>query len=257
MEIYHFILLICLFFGVAVLYAAAGFGGGSSYLAILSFFPLHFHMMRTTALVCNLVVVSGSLWQFYQHQKLNKQVLTLAISFTVLSIPASFMMSSLGIEKKVFLLILGIALFFSSLSMWVTSQSKEEKIDYERRNLPWANLFTGGILGALAGLVGIGGGIFLSPWMHMRKLALPQVITIVSTIFIFVNSTAALSGQLFAHDLEIIPILLIVLALAVFIGGSIGVRINIKRLNQLKIRRITSVVVCLASINVLIKSFML
>jgi len=145
------------FFVIATLYAAVGFGGGSSYLALLSLLGVSFFFMRTNALLCNLIVVSGSSVLFYKNKLISFKEI---FPFIITSIPMTFVGAILRLEETLFFIILGITLIASALALfWQTFSTKNETetaIQYPT----YFNYVLGGAIGLLSGLVGIGGVSF-------------------------------------------------------------------------------------------------
>ena len=238
--------LIPIFFTIAVFYSAAGFGGGSSYLAILALFSIEFSEMRMIALLCNIAVVSGSLYLFYKHDLIRfRKILPLL----VLSIPLAFIGGKLRINEHTFFLILAITLLLAAIFMLFKTDVGERKISTR------ASGMIGGVIGFLSGIVGIGGGIFLSPVLHLSRWDRPKVIAATTAAFIFVNSIAGLFGQITTHGFHLNTKLIISLILSVIIGGQIGSRITISKLDPLKVRKITAILILFVSIRLIVKFF--
>lgn len=242
------LLLSFLFFGIAVLYSSAGFGGGSSYLAILTLTSLSFFEIRTIALICNLVVVSSSTYLYYKNGWFNFKFF---LPFIICSIPLAYLGASLKLSESIFFIILGTVLIASSISLFIQSQfdfSNEIK-----KRPAWLPYSVGSFVGFLSGLVGIGGGIFLSPILNHLRSAQAIQIAALSSFFILVNSLSGiLSLQVnghFAFSYATIPLIIAVLA-----GGQIGSRWSIKRLNNSKLKLITSILIFVVGIRVLIKN---
>lgn len=241
------------FFLIAALYASAGFGGGSSYLAVLAMLPLSFTVIRSTALICNIVVVSGSLLAFLRAAELSRSLLRKIVPLVLASIPMAFLAGNYTITERHFFIVLGITLVASSSAMFLSTRSKKEEVRKQHRPFFVKNLAIGGALGGLAGLVGIGGGIFLSPYLHLSGWETARRISITTAFFIFVNSFSGIAGQVISSTFEIDAQLLIPLALAVMAGGWVGVRFNIRKFSNKSIRRVTAIVILLAGCNVLRK----
>jgi len=239
--------LIPIFFLIALIYSAAGFGGGSSYLAVLTLFPLEFTEVRMVALLCNIVVVSGSVYVFYQNDFLRiRKILPLVL----LSVPFAYFGGSLKINQSIFFIILGLTLFIAAILLLIKKQDKTVKFP------PYINGIIGGGIGFLSGLVGIGGGIFLSPLLYLSRWNIPKVIAATTASFILVNSVAGLIGQVhtngFSVDFQVIVLLLI----TVLIGGQIGSRLTASWINPQIVRRITAFLILFVSLRILWKVFL-
>lgn len=239
--------LIPIFFLIALIYSAAGFGGGSSYLAVLTLFPLEFTEVRMVALLCNIMVVSGSVYVFYQNDFLRiRKILPLVL----LSVPFAYFGGSLKINQSIFFIILGLTLFIAAILMLIKKQDKTVKFP------PYINGIIGGGIGFLSGLVGIGGGIFLSPLLYLSRWNIPKVIAATTASFILVNSVAGLIGQVhtngFSVDFQVVVLLLI----TVLIGGQIGSRLTASWINPQIVRRITAFLILFVSLRILWKVFL-
>ncbi len=241
-------IFIVTFFIIALLYSSIGFGGGSSYIAFMLLFNLPYDSIPLIALSCNLIVVSGGSFHYLK----NKQVsLSFIFPFLMTSIPAAYFGGMIEIEKEVFRLILGACLLLAALRM--ISNTKK---DYEKTSEPSTILsgVVGLILGGISGMVGIGGGIFLSPLMYNLRWGRPKQIAATCSLFIFFNSIAGLIGQ-FQKSVSILalesywPLLI-----AVFIGGQIGSYVGSNKLKPRYIEIITSILVMIVSVRVLVFS---
>ncbi len=237
------IILSMLFFLIALIYSSAGFGGGSSYLAVLSFFSFPFTDLRMIALICNIVVVLFSvvLFQKYKYIKWRK-----ILPLVMLSVPLAFLGGRYRIDEHSFFILLGITLLFASLMMLVDTKEIVRKLP------KFFNAGIGGGIGFLSGVVGIGGGIFLSPVLHLTKWDTPKVIAGTSAIFILVNSIAGLIGQTVNQGFNLSLFEILPLVLAVIVGGQIGVRSTIFRLKPKTVRRVTAIVIMIVAIRLLI-----
>ncbi len=239
------IVLIISFFLIALCYSSAGFGGGSSYLAILAFAGIGMLTLRPTALMCNIVVVAGGTFLFQKAKYIDfKKALPLIIT----SIPMAFIGGYWRIEQSFFFTLLGISLLASAILLWIqpTFSSRQQVIDH-----PIVNAGIGGGIGLLAGLVGIGGGIFLAPLLHLVKWGDSKHIAAMASLFILVNSIAGLTGQLIQSTFEVDFSLTLPLLGAVLIGGQIGSRFSIARLDHRMVKRITAVLIFIVSMRIL------
>ncbi len=238
-----FLVLLIAFFLIALVYASVGFGGGSSYLALLAVMGVGYETLRPTALLCNIVVVTGGTLLFYREGKLD---LKKAVPFVVASVPLAFLGGYWKISEAVFFLLLGVSLIVASAFLWF--QPKETAPSGVNR--PLVNAGLGGTLGFVSGMVGIGGGIFLAPLLHLLRWDVAARISALASFFILVNSVSGLVGQwarLGALQFEfILPLLLAVLA-----GGQLGARLGARKFNALYIKRITAALILLAGINIL------
>lgn len=239
-----------LFLIIAFVYSSVGFGGGSSYLAVLAMYSLPYQEIRLTALICNVIVVVGGVYIYIKNKQINwKKVLPI----TLVSVPMAYLGAILKISQETFFLILGITLIMAALLLWVKTETKnEEIISKESKYGVLGNSFLGGGIGFLSGLVGIGGGIFLSPLLNLMKWDTPRKIAATSSVFILVNSVSGIFGQISKLSVEMDYFRILSLCLAVFIGGQVGSRMSLKW-NPLVIKRMTAVLVLVAGINVLIK----
>lgn len=237
------LLLIPSFFLIALIYSSVGFGGGSSYLALLAIVSLPFPTIRITALLCNVIVVTGGTWIYYKEGKLNlKKVLPLVIT----SVPMAYIGGLWPIEQEVFFLILGVTLVIVAFLLWI----QPEKIDAITKKQSWiGNSFLGGGVGFISGLVGIGGGIFLSPILHFLRWDEAKRISAVASFFILVNSLSGLAGQLQTHKPNwelVIP-----LVVTVLIGGQIGSQLGVRKFNPIYVKRITAILIFAAGSKIL------
>ncbi len=223
---------------VAFLYASVGHGGASGYLALMSVFSFPIAVMKPTALVLN-ILVSGISFYFYFREK--QFDWKLFYPFAIASIPFSFLGGILTIETHVYKIILATVLIVAVLRL--LGAFGKERIELKPVNLPLA-LVIGAVIGFLSGLIGIGGGIILSPvilllgWGNMKQTAA------VSALFILVNSVSGLFG--FVSKGGILPAAAVpVIALAV-IGGIAGGYFGSKKFNTLTLRNVLAVVLGIA-----------
>lgn len=232
-------------------------GGGSSYLAVLALAALPTGEMRITALVCNLIVAGGGVFHFARAGELPWRK---ALPLVVCSIPAAYLGGRIALPREQFLGLLGIVLLCAGLAMWWrpgpqgASPGRDPSEDKPRsRSDPrFYAAGLGGLLGFLAGLVSIGGGIFLSPVLFLRRWAPARTIAAVTSLFIFVNSLSGLGGQL-SQGAAVSWRLLLVLALAVLVGGQIGTRLTLRKLSPGAIRRIAAVLIVLVGVRLLLQ----
>ena len=219
------VLLAILFLITAILYSSVGFGGGSTYLALLLIWGIPYFIFPVIALLCNIIVVSGNCFNYIRAGNLN---LKLLIPYLVGSIPLAYIGGSLPIERKLFeiLLFLVLAIAGTLLLFNFKSYNDREK-SYQRIPVP-ISIVIGGILGFISGVVGIGGGIFLSPILFLIRAGRPKYIITTASLFILINSISGIIGQLTKNTvLTEIQNYWYLLA-AVLIGGQIGNFLNLK-----------------------------
>jgi uncharacterized membrane protein YfcA len=237
------LILIPIFFVISVIYASAGFGGGSSYLAVLALFPLEFTEVRMLALLCNIVVVSGSIYVFYNNGFLRfRKVLPLILW----SVPFAYLGGRLLISKEIFLIVLGVTLLIAGILMLINNNEKTVKLPN------YTNGIIGGGIGFLSGLVGIGGGIFLSPLLYLSRWAEAKVIATTTACFILVNSIAGLFGQISTNGFNLDFKLTTLLLITVLIGGQIGSRLTATKINPKIVRKITAFLILFVALKLLI-----
>jgi len=246
------IILSILFFVTAILYSSVGFGGGSTYLALLFIWGIPYFIFPLIALSCNIVVVSGNCFNYIRAGNLN---LKLLIPYLVGSIPLAFIGGSLPIEKKIFELLLFVVLAIAGLLLLFNFKSYEDnKRDYREVSVVIAILI-GGILGFISGVIGIGGGIFLSPILFLMRVGRPKHIVTAASLFILINSLSGIIGQLtkntVLNEIQSYWFLL----LAVLIGGQLGNFLNLKIFPTRVLALVTSCLVLFVAIRMAYKLF--
>ncbi len=219
------IILSILFFVTAILYASVGFGGGSTYLALLLLWGVPYFIFPVIALSCNIIVVSGNCFNYIRAGNLN---LKLLLPYLVGSIPLAFIGGSLPVEKEFFEILLFIVLTLAGLMLLFKFKSYDDKIEIFRK-IPIAfSILIGGILGFVSGIAGVGGGIFLSPILFLLRAGKPKHIVTAASLFILINSLSGIIGQLTKTAVLIEIQNYWFLFLAVLIGGQIGNFLNLK-----------------------------
>lgn len=243
------------FIGIAFLYASVGFGGGSSYTALLMAAGYDYSYVPAISLLCNLVVVSGGVYHFAKKGYLDRR---LALPLIAGSVPAAFVGGTLWLAEQHFILILGLALLVSGLLLVFDRQWRSERLATLTAG-PRTRFTVGLVLGGLAGITGIGGGIYLAPLMHIFNVASARTVAATASLFIFANSMAGLAGQWFklsGGDFEQLAPNFLYLPLAVLIGGQLGSRFGATRLPAAPIRRLTGLVVLIVAIRLLVPLFL-
>ncbi len=223
---------------VAFLYSSVGHGGASGYLALMALFSFVPETMKPTALLLNLFVAGVSFYYYYKAGHFNKR---LFLVFALASIPLAYLGGTITIDASVYKKILAVLLIFAILKM-LNVFGKES--DNTTSVKIWQGLITGGLIGFFSGLIGIGGGIILTPlillfhWGNMKEAAA------VSALFIWVNSAAGLIGQL-QTGITIAPAAFLLVAIAL-IGGILGGFYGSKRFQNKGLRYILAFVLLIA-----------
>lgn len=206
------------FFATALLYASVGYGGGSTYNALLALYGVDYRLLPAIALACNIVVVTGGTIRF---ARAGITPWRQAVILTAIASPAAFLGGLTPIGKTAFLTLLGVSLILTALTMLMPVREREGQPIALARWMPLA----AAPIGYLAGLVGIGGGILLAPLLHLTRWNSARAIAATASLFILVNSLFGLAGQLVksgADRLASAVTLGLPLLIAVAIGGQIG-----------------------------------
>ena len=239
-------ILTIFFFITAILYSSVGFGGGSTYLALMLIWGIPFYIFPIIALFCNIIVVSGNSINFIRSGNLNIKLL---IPYLIGSIPFAFIGGSIPIEKEFFEILLFITLIIAGFFLLMESKSFNQN-EIKINNIPKIfSVIIGSIIGFISGLIGIGGGIFLSPLLFLIKAGYPKHITSTASLFILINSIFGIAGQLtkniiLSEFLNYWP-----LFVAVLIGGQIGSNLNIKFLSNRILAVTTSLLVIFVAVR--------
>lgn len=240
------LLLIAAVFFVAVLYSSVGHGGASGYLAVMAFFAVAPAAIRPTALILNVFVAAIGTVQFYRRGHFDPK---LFLSFAAASIPFAFLGGMIVLPVPVYKKILGAVLFFAAFRLaWKFSGDGEEGAAGPKI---WVALLAGALIGLLSGLVGVGGGIFLTPLLLLLNWSEAKTAAGISAAFILVNSVAGLVGnytRTAAAGLG--PEVALWIAAAVF-GGIIGTTLGSKYFNSLALRRVLAAVLVIAGIKLI------
>jgi len=234
-----------LIFVVAAFYSSVGHGGASGYLAVLSLLAIPRAEMATTALVLNILVAGTACLNFSRSKHFR---LALTWPFMLLSIPAAFIGGAIDVPENVYSLLLAGALLVAAvrLSGLLGPLSREEELRPLRLSVA---VPLGGAIGLLSGIVGIGGGVFLSPVALLARWANAKQVAAMSACFIVANSIAGLSSRIISHsaDFGIVPIL----PLAAFAGGLLGSSLGARTLSSVVLRRVLAAVMVTAAVRLL------
>ena len=247
------IILPILFFVTAILYSSVGFGGGSTYLALLLIWGIPYYIFPIIALICNIIVVSGNSFNYIRAGNHNFKLL---LPFLIGSIPLAFIGGTLIIEKETFEILLFLILLVAGTLLLINNKSYEDK-KLKIKKIPIiVSISIGSFLGLISGIVGIGGGIFLSPILFLLKADKPKVIATTASLFILINSVSGILGQItkevVLNEIEnFLP-----LFISVLIGGFIGNYINLKILSNRVLAIATSLLVIFVAMRMGYKIFL-
>ena len=246
------IILSILFFITAILYSSVGFGGGSTYLALLLVWDIPYYIFPIIALLCNIIVVSGNSFNYIRSGNHNFKLL---IPFLIGSVPLAFVGGTLKIEKDIFEILLFFVLLIAGILLLINNKSYENNNLITKKINITISLFIGSVLGLISGIVGIGGGIFLSPILFLLKAEKPKVIVTTASLFILINSISGIFGQLTKDNILIELTNYLPLFICVFVGGLLGNYLNLKIFTSRMLAITTSLLVIFVSIRMGIKVF--
>jgi len=245
-------ILSILFLVTATLYSSVGFGGGSTYLALLLIWGLPYTVFPIIALSCNIIVVSGNCFNYIRARNLNFRLL---IPYLIGSIPLAFIGGSLPVEKRFFELLLFTVLLIAGCLLLLNFKSYDDKKE-SYKNIPYfMSIIIGGILGFISGVVGIGGGIFLSPILFLLRVARPKHIVTAASLFILINSISGIIGQLTKNLILTEVQDYFYLLIAVLIGGQIGNYLNLKIFTSKLLALLTAGLVLFVTIKLGLRLF--
>ncbi|MBL0060802.1 MAG: sulfite exporter TauE/SafE family protein [bacterium] len=240
--------LLTLVFFVAAIYSSVGHGGASGYLAVLALFSLPVAHLSGTALVLNVLVSSLAFWSFYRA---GHKLPAFSWMLVLVSVPFSFLGGSLTIVDSSYKLLLSIALILSALRLAIAKRS--DAVQDLREPQPMALVGTGSSIGFLSGIVGVGGGIFLSPIAIFMRWTNVKSAATLSALFILVNSLSGIAGRAIANKLVVTPA--IGLIIAALTGGIIGSHLGSRYFDGMALRRILAAVLLIAAWKLIVTHF--
>lgn len=236
-------LFLLLLFIVAFIYASVGHGGASGYLALMAIFSVSPDFMRSSALMLNIVVSLIAFYQFYKKGFFKWSVFQ---PFAIASIPAAYIGAQLDVDPFLYKKVLGIFLLFPAFRLLGLFGFSE----LERRpNVRWLSLLVGALIGFFSGMIGIGGGVLLSPILLLLGWVTAKQAAGISALFIFVNSVAGLVG-FFVQGVDVDSMLILWVFVA-FVGGYLGSRYTTLNMGEKSLKRFLAVTLLLASIKLL------
>ncbi|MDA7450453.1 sulfite exporter TauE/SafE family protein [Candidatus Pelagibacter ubique] len=246
------IILSFLFLLTATLYSSVGFGGGSTYLALLLIWDIPYLIFPVIALFCNIIVVSGNCINYIKAGNINFKILT---PYLISSVPLAFIGGSLSVEKEIFEILLFLVLALAGVLLLMKFQSFDQKIEVYNKIPKILSILIGASIGFVSGVVGIGGGIFLSPILLLIRVDKAKNIATAASLFILINSLSGIAGQLTKTSTingiyDYWPLFLFVL-----IGGQLGNFLNIKIFPARILTLVTSALVIFVAIRMGLKLF--
>ena len=236
------LLIILAVFLVAVLYSSVGHGGASGYLAVMALLSVSADVTRPTALVLNLFVASIAFIQFYRAGNFDWKVF---LPFAAASVPMAYLGGMIHLPTTVYKIILGVTLMLAAIRLAINIESGRKPVAPQ----VWICLVVGAILGLISGLVGVGGGIFLTPILLLMNWTETKKAAGISALFILVNSISGLLGNR-AQVLEL-PTTVWVWIIAAVIGGIIGATLGSFRFNSLTLRRVLAFGLLIAGVKLI------
>ena len=246
------IILSFLFLLTATLYSSVGFGGGSTYLALLLIWDIPYLVFPVIALFCNVIVVSGNCINYIKAGNINLKILT---PYLISSVPLAFIGGSLSIDKEIFEILLFAVLIVAGSLLLINFKSFDEKIKIYKKIPKIVAILIGGFIGFISGVVGIGGGIFLSPILLLIRADSSKNIATAASLFILINSISGLTGQFTkASVIDKIysywPLFLLVL-----LGGQLGNFLNLKIFPARILALVTSALVIFIAVRMGLELF--
>jgi len=246
------IILSILFFVTAILYSSVGFGGGSTYLALMLIWGIPYYIFPIIALSCNIIVVSGNCFNYIKAGNLNFKLL---IPYLIGSIPLAFIGGSLPVEKNLFEILLFSVLTIAGLLLLFKFKSYDDNEENYKQIPIFVSILIGGVLGFISGIVGIGGGIFLSPILFLIRAGKPKHIVTTASLFILINCISGIIGQLTKSVVINEVYNYWYLLVAVLVGGQIGNFLNLRIFPTRILALVTSLLVLFVSARIGFKLF--
>ena len=245
------LILAVLFLVTAVAYSSVGFGGGSTYNALLILAGMDFRLVPAIALSCNILVVTGGV---YHYSRAGVLSLNKLLPFITLSVPMAWLGGSLLVSEQVFIGLLGVSLLVAAVQMLAKTHAPVTLKNYSKTGYWLTAAPVGGLIGLLAGITGIGGGIFLAPIIYFLRLAPVRTVAGITSAFILVNSIAGLAGQMMKTGdyspmqgwVQAWPLFVVVI-----IGGQIGSHLSAYHLPETWIKRLTAILMLYVAVRLI------
>lgn len=247
------LILAGLFFLTAIAYASVGFGGGSTYNALLMLNGMDYRLVPAIALSCNILVVSGAV---YHHIRQGHLSFSGLLPYIVLSLPMAWLGGRLPVSEQLFTGLLGFSLLLAATQMLFKPGVAADIYQSGTSRLWLTAMPVGGVIGLLAGITGIGGGIFLAPVIYLLHMTSPRSVAGITSGFILINSIAGLAGQLMKAG-EFSPVNGVIeawpLFIAVAIGGQIGSHLGAYNLSETWVKRLTAILILYVAVRLILR----
>lgn len=244
-------LLTILVGGIAFLYASVGFGGGTGYLAVMSQFGVEPNLMATTTLLLNVVVAGISFTNYARAGHVHRRLL---LSFPLASVPAAFLGGYFKLNEEYYFVLLYSVLTYVTIRMLVMRNSEASEIDTLRPPTTWLALLCGAVIGLLSGMIGIGGGIILSPLVILARWGTPKQAASTAAGFIFLNSLSGLLGRFIGGNFTFGELGVWLLPVGI-LGALAGSYLGARRFSGLWTQRVLGVVLLIAVVRFLVGYF--
>ncbi|MFZ6025223.1 MAG: sulfite exporter TauE/SafE family protein [Bacteroidota bacterium] len=228
---------------IAFLYASVGHGGASGYLALMALFSAAPAVMKPTALLLNLFVSLTAFFQFYRGKHFVWKVF---FPLALASVPMAFAGGLITIDATIYKKILGLLLLFSMIRLLMPTKNTSQELKPAHFS---GALLMGGLIGLLSGMIGIGGGIILSPLLIFFNWTNQKQTAAISALFIFVNSASGLMGQL-TNSMQFSGDMFVYVAVA-FTGGIAGAYFGSMKFQQIVMKKILAIVLMVAAYKLL------
>lgn len=233
---------------VAFLYAGVGHGGASGYIAVMVLLGCAPAAIRQQALLLNCMVSLLSFIAFYRIAGVDRKVV---LPLCLCSVPAAFLGGMMELSDQSFHLVLGLSLLFPVFRL--LEIPRKNTTSEEIKEPAMVSLVLAGLgIGLISGMIGIGGGVLLSPLFLMMGWSGPKPVAALSALFIFVNSVSGLAAQSLVHGQDLFSGGILQLILSALAGGLLGARFGAGYLNSIQLKRLLATVILIASVKLII-----
>ena len=250
MSLTSLIVVASFFLIISFLYSSVGFGGGSSYLAILALYFSIPEEIKSMALLCNIWVVSMSCVALYRSREV---WFSAAWKYALVSVPFSFLGATMRLEQRLFFLVLATTLSVSALFLVFQIANSSRRNESQELSQAPIKYIIGMAVGFVSGLVGIGGGIFLSPLLLLFRWEKTAIVPAIASFFILINSISGIGGLWWSGGFQLNVQDVIPCLVAVSIGGFLGIRIRQGNFKARHIKAVTALLIFMVAIRLFVK----